>query len=113
MDGRGVAWLSYVPLPGLALVPLALHPDDRLARYHARQGTLLVVGLLLAMMLVGLLTLLSDASGYRTTVGLLSGVLLLAGVAQLVWGAVGAALGRYPRLRPAWDLAAKWPARRA
>ena len=108
VDGRGVAWLSYVPLPGLALVPVLLHPGDRLARYHARQGTVLVVGLLAVMAVVGLLTLLSEAKGYRTLVGLLSGVVLLGGIAQLAWGAVGAALGRYPRLRPAWDLAAKW-----
>lgn len=106
MDGRDVAWVSYIPIPGLALVPLALRPGDRLVRYHARQGTFLVVGLLAAMLLVGLLTLLSDSSGFRTTVGLLSGFILLAGVVQLVWGGVGAALGRYPRLRPAWDLAA-------
>ena len=106
MDGRSVAWLSYVPLPGLALLPLALHPGDRLTRYHARQGTVLVLVLYVAMLLVGFLSLLSGGKGYRTTVSTLSGLLLVAGAVQLVWGGAGAAMGRYPRLRPAWDLAA-------
>ena len=105
MDGRSVAWVSYLPLPGLALVPLALRPDDRLVRYHAWQGTVLVAAFLAAMLLVGLLTLLSDGQGYRFAVGLLAGALLLAGVVQVAWGIVAASLGRYARLRPAWDLA--------
>lgn len=106
MDGRAVAWLSYVPLPGLALVAVRLHPEDRLTRFHAWQGTVLVVGLLAAMLVVGLLTLVSEAKGYRAVVGGLSGILLVAGVVQLVWGAVSAGLGRFVRLRPAWDVAA-------
>lgn len=106
MDGRGVAWLSYLPVPGLALLPVWLHPQDRLARYHAWQGGLLVGGFFVLMLAFGLLTLLSDAKGYRQAVGLLSGTVLLVGVVQMVWGAVSSAMGRYPRLRPAWDLAA-------
>lgn len=106
MDGRAVAWLSYLPLPGIAFVPVLLHPRDRLCRYHAWQGTTLVLGLLAAMFLIGLMTLLSDAEGYRRAVGFVAGILLVAGVVQLVWGAIAAALGRFPRLRPAWDVAA-------
>jgi len=106
MDGRGVAWLSYVPVPGLALVPVLLHPADPLARYHAWQGTAHTLALLAALLVMGFLTLLSKADAYRLLVGLAAGAVLVAGVAQLVWGAAGAAMGRYPRLRPAWDLAA-------
>jgi hypothetical protein len=106
VDGRAAAWISYVPLPGLALVPLALHPGDRLTRYHARQGTCLAVAFLAVMLVVGLLTLLSEAKAFRATVSFLSGLVLLAGAIQMIWGGVGAAFGRYPRLRPAWDLAA-------
>ena len=106
MDGRGVAWLSYLPVPGLALVPVLLHPGDRLARYHAWQGGLLVGGLWLLMSLFALLILAVGADGFRATAGFLFGVLLIGGLVQMVWGAVASAMGRYPRLRPAWDLAA-------
>jgi hypothetical protein len=106
VDGRTVAWISYVPLPGLALLAVRLHPHDRLTRFHAWQGTILVVGLLATMLVVGLLTMLSDAEGYRAAVGGLAGAALVAGVVQLVWGGVAAALGRFTRLRPAWDVAA-------
>ena len=104
-DGRSVAWLSYLPIPGLALVPVLLHPADRLARYHAWQGGLLVAGLWVAMTLFALLILAIDAEGFRAFAGFLFGILLIAGLVQLVWGAVRAAMGHYPRLRPAWDLA--------
>jgi hypothetical protein len=106
MDGRAIAWLSYVPLPGLAVVPVLLNPWDRLSRYHAWQGTALVLGLLSALFVIGLLTLLSEAKVYRLLVGFAAGALLVGGLVQLVWGAAGAAMGRYPRLRPAWDVAA-------
>lgn len=99
-----MAWLGYLPIPGLALVPVLLHPGDRLARYHAWQATVQVVGLLVALVAVGFLARSTPKSA-QGAVGLLAGVLLLAGVVQLVLGAVGAALGRYPRLRPAWDVA--------
>jgi hypothetical protein len=101
-----VAWLSYVPIPGLAFVPVLLHPADRLARYHAWQGGLLVGSLWIAMTLFALLILAIDAEGFRAVAGFLFGLLLIAGFAQLLWGAVRAAMGHYPRLRPVWDLAA-------
>ncbi|MFA5944422.1 MAG: hypothetical protein WC876_08155 [Candidatus Thermoplasmatota archaeon] len=106
MDGRAVAWLSYLPIPGLALVPVLLHPDDRLTRYHAWQGGLLVGGLWVALTVFALLILAVDAKAFRDVAGFLFGVLLLVAFAQMVWGAVACGLGRYPRLRPAWDLAA-------
>lgn len=106
MDGRGAAWLSYLPVPGLALVPVLLHPGDRLARYHAWQGGVLVGGLWVLMTLFALLILAIDAQAFRAGAGFLVGVLLIAALVQMVWGAVASARGRYPRLRPAWDLAA-------
>jgi hypothetical protein len=106
MDGRAVAWLAYVPIPGLALIQVRLHPQDRLARYHAWQGTTLVVGSYLTLVLTGMLGLLSDAKAYRQTVGLLAGLVLVGALAQLLWGAFHAALGRYPRLQPAWAVVA-------
>ena len=106
MDGRGAAWLSYLPIPGLAFVPVLLHPGDRLARYHAWQGGLLVGGLWVVMTVFALLILAIDAKAFRDVAGFLFGLLLIAAVVQMVWGAVASAMGRYPRLRPAWDLAA-------
>lgn len=106
MDGRGVAWLSYLPIPGLAFLPVLLHPGDRLARYHAWQGGLLVGSLWVVMTVFALLILAIDAKGFRDVAGFLFGVLLIGALAQMVWGGVMSAMGRYPRLRPAWDLAA-------
>jgi hypothetical protein len=105
-DGRGVAWLCYVPLPGLALAAVMIRPADRLVRFHAWQATLAILGTLLFLFLVGLLAGLSDANGYRVFLGIVSGVGLLAALGQLGWGLVGAATGRYTRLRPWWDVAA-------
>ena len=105
-DGRGVAWLSYVPVPGLALVPVLLRPEDRLTRYHAWQGGILVGGLWVAMTLFGFLVLAVDDEGFRGVAGFLFAVLLFTGLGQLLWGGVRSAMGQYPRLRPAWDLAA-------
>ncbi|MEK6976158.1 MAG: hypothetical protein AABY18_07435 [Candidatus Thermoplasmatota archaeon] len=105
-DGRSVAWLSYVPLPGLALAAVAARPRDRLVRFHAWQGTLAILGLLVFLFLTGLAARLSEARAYRLSLGLLSGLGLLAGFVQLGWGIAGAATGRYVRLRPWWDLAA-------
>jgi hypothetical protein len=106
VDGRAVAWLSYLPIPGLAVVPALLHPEDRLARYHAWQGGLLVGSLWILMTAFALLILAVPAEGFRDVAGFLFGLLLIAALVQMGWGAVGAAMGRYPRLRPAWDLAA-------
>lgn len=100
-----MAWLAYVPVPGLAFLSVALRPGDRLTRFHAWQGTLAVLGLLLWLLLTGLLARLSDAGGYRTALGFVSGLGLLAGFVQLGWGIASAALGRFQRLRPWWDVA--------
>lgn len=104
--GSRVAWLSYVPIPGLALVAVAAAPGDRLTRFHAWQGTLAVLGLLVWLLAIGLLARISDASAYRTTLGFVSGLGFLAGLVQLGWGIAAAVLGRFQRLRPWWDLAA-------
>lgn len=103
-----VPWLSYVPVPGLQAVAVLVAPDDPLTRYHAWQGGVLVALLYAFLVLVGFLARASDAPAYLATMGLLSGTILLAGVAGLVYGAVSAARGRYGRVRPAWDLLAAW-----
>lgn len=105
-DGRRLAWLAYVPLPGLALAAVFARPGERLVRYHAWQGTLAILGGLLFLLLVGLAARLSEARAYRVSLGLLSGVGLLALLVQLGWGIAAAATGRYARLRPWWDVAA-------
>ncbi len=103
MEGRSVAWIAYVPLPGLAFVPALAAPKDRLARYHAWQGGLLVSLLYAWLFLWGLAARpASDAA--RDVLGMMAGLGLLAGLVGLVWGAVGSALGRYVRIRPVWDL---------
>ena len=101
-----MAWLCYVPLPGLALAAVLARPGDRLVRFHAWQGTLAILGLLAGMTLFGLLAMASEAAGYRAFLGFVAGVALLAGLGQLGWGIASAARGRYGRLRPWWDLAA-------
>lgn len=106
MDGRGVAWVPYIPLPGLGWLAVALAPMSRLVRYHAWQGTLTTLGLLLFLLVMGLVARISDAAGYRTFMGAIAGIGLLVGLGQCGWGAAGAALGRFSRVRPWWDLAA-------
>ena len=104
-DGRSVAWMSYVPLPGLALLAVALDSRSRLTRYHAWQGTFTVLGLLAYLLVMGLLARLSEVGGYRTTLGALAGIGLLAGLAQCGWGMVAASMVRFIRIRPWWNLA--------
>jgi hypothetical protein len=90
-----------VPVPGWQLVPVLARPRDRLVRYHAWQG-----GALSVLIPVGLIALgaLVQASNRHPAVGLLVGLWLLMGAVLLVWGALGAARHRYPRLMPAWHL---------
>lgn len=108
MDGRSVAWVAYVPVPGLALVPAYAARGDRLARYHARQGGLLVLllyGVLLALGLAG-----QAAPGAQDALAAAAAPFLILGVAGLAWGMLGALRGRFTRVRPAWDLCALlWP----
>jgi uncharacterized membrane protein len=106
MDGRSVAWIGYVPIPGLALVAVMLRPEDRLVRFHAWQATVLVVGTYVVLLLIGFLTMVSDAKAYTTAIGILSGAILLGALALLGAGFATSAMGRFSRLRPAWDIAA-------
>lgn len=105
-DGRSVAWLAYVPIPGVALAAVLIRPDERLVRYHAWQGTLAVLGILAFLTGIGLLAGISEAGAYRTVMGLVAGLGLLAGLVQLGWGMASAILGKYARVRPWWDVAA-------
>jgi hypothetical protein len=97
--------LGYLPVPGLFLVPWLAAPYDPLARFHARQGGLLV-GLLLAKLLA--LGLLGQAlgPGGRDIVAAVAAVVLVLALAGMAWGLVGALRGRFTRVRPIWDLCA-------
>jgi hypothetical protein len=108
VDGRAVAWVAYVPVPGLGLVPALAAPHDPLARFHARQGGLLVALLYLLLLGVGFLgQALPDA---QAPVAALAAAILLLGVAGIAWGLFGALRSRYLRVRPVWDLcSALWP----
>lgn len=103
MQGRAVAWVAYVPLPGSFLVPLLAAPQDRLARYHARQGGLLVGGAYLLLLVVGLIDVAAPANWLQWIAGIVSGMTLLG----IVAGGLGAARGRFTRVRGVWDLLAR------
>ena len=104
VDGRAIAWLSYFPIPGLALVPAFAAPQDRLARFHAWQGGALVILLYLVTALLGFLGRAVDAGWWRTMWGLIVGLVLVAALWGLIVGMVAAWMGRHVRLRPVWDL---------
>lgn len=97
-------WLGYIPLPGLHAIAVWMAPDDPLTRFHSRQAAVLVWGLYVWLLVIGLLTGLSEASGYLATMGLLAGFALLAAVVGIAVGIGSAATGRYHRLRPIWDV---------
>ncbi|HLF16535.1 MAG TPA: hypothetical protein VI796_03785 [Candidatus Thermoplasmatota archaeon] len=106
MDGRAVAWVAYLPLPGLALIPRLAAPGSRLARYHAWQGGVLV-GLVYAIVVP--LGIVASAGGGRlllAVVGALAAITLAAGLAATVVGIASASRGRFVRIRPVWDLLA-------
>ena len=63
----------------------------------------------LGLILLGLAATASESGGYRLFIGTVSMLWLLAALAGAGLGAVGAARGRYVRVRPVWDvLAALW-----
>jgi uncharacterized membrane protein len=107
VDGRTIAWLSYVPLPGLGVVAALLAPEDRLVRFHAWQGTLLILAGFAAMALLGGLALAVPEGAGRTAFGAAAGLVLVAGVVLLVLGLLSAALGRFDRL-PLFAAFAGW-----
>ena len=108
-DGVAAPWLSYVPVPGLHLGATWLDPADPLTRYHARQGACLVIPLWLWLLFVGLLTPISDAAPWLATMGLLSGIPMTFVLVAAIIGIAGAAMGRYTRIRPVWDVLAMRP----
>ncbi len=101
-----LAWLPYLPIPGLALIAVWIEPDNPHTRFHAWQGGTLVVAGFLLVLLLGMLGLLSDAAWYGAVIGTLSGLILLGVLVGSIWGIVSAARGRYDRLRPVWDVLA-------
>ncbi len=105
-DGSPVSvpWLSYLPLPGLALVATWADPDDPLTRYHAWQGGTLVILAYAWIVVLGFLLGASDAAAFQATIGLASGLGVIAALIGMVWGIVAAARKRYTRIRPVWDL---------
>lgn len=101
-----LAWLAYVPVPGLAVAAAFSARDDPRTRYHAWQGGMLVGLLWIGLLLIGLLGQASGNPGFQTTIGALSLAWLAAGLGGIVYGAVGATRGLYVRVRPVWDLLA-------
>ncbi|MEK6985864.1 MAG: hypothetical protein AABX89_05750 [Candidatus Thermoplasmatota archaeon] len=109
MNGRAVAWLAYIPLPGLFLVPLLGARGDRLARFHALQGGVLTIAFLVLLMLSGFYAFARNGTkAAPVDAAILSALLFVVGLAYLVIGAIAAARGRFTRLRPVWDLAVYW-----
>jgi hypothetical protein len=108
VDGKAVAWAAYLPLPGLGLVPALAAPHDPLARYHARQGGLLVGLLYVLLLAIGLLgQAMPDA---EPMLAIAAAPVLLLSLLGIAWGILGALRARYVRVRPVWDLcAALWP----
>lgn len=99
-----MAWVAYLPVPGLGLVPAWAAPADPLARFHARQGGLLVALLYALLLAVGLAAqAMPDA---QDALALAAAAILLPGLAGCAWGIAGALRGRRVRVRPAWDLCA-------
>jgi hypothetical protein len=104
VDGKAVAWVAYLPLPGLDLVPAWAAPHDPLARYHARQGGVLVGLLYVLLLAIGFLgQAMPDAS---PIIAIVAAPVLLLGLAGIAWGIFGALRARYVRVRPAWDICA-------
>lgn len=99
-----VPWLGYVPVPGLHLVATWAAPEDPLTRFHAQQAAWIVIPLWIWLLVIGLVTPISDAAGWLATMGLLAGIPMTAGMLGLIVGLIGAGMGRYTRIRPVWDL---------
>lgn len=102
VSGRAVAWLAYVPVPGLAAVAVLAAPRDRLARYHAWQGGLLVGAAYVWLAAWGFAAA-AAGDAVRGVVSVMAGLGLAAFAAGALWGLGGAARGRYVRVRPVWD----------
>lgn len=101
----GLAWICYVPLPGVALIPVLVEPRDAHTRYHAWQGTAWT--LLAWVVLVAVAVVASWTQAIRPlflAFAFLEGALVLAAVAGVGCGITTAAMGRFGRVRPAWDL---------
>lgn len=102
---QGVAWLAYVPIPGVALLVAITAPNNRLVRFHARQATVIVLFAYVMLILFGLLAKVMPAAEATVTpaAGVVVAILLIA----VMVGGIGAARGRYNRVRPFWDLVAR------
>ncbi len=96
------AWACYLPVPLLRTLLVLAAPHDRLLRFHAWQGRVVVWGTVAAIFLFGLLGLLSDAKWYQASIGLPAGLALIAYVYYAGKGTAGAAAGRYTRVAPAY-----------
>ncbi len=98
------AWACYLPVPLLRTALVLAAPTDRLLRFHAWQGRVVVWGTLAIVMLLGLLGMLSDATWYQASLGLPAGLALIVYVFYAAKATAGAAAGRYTRVGPAYAL---------
>ena len=110
VQGRSVAWVAYVPIPVIFLVPLLAARGDRLARFHGIQGGIATTASLVLLMLAGFYKVArSGVQGAAPPdAAILALVVMVGGLVLCLTGLVAAARGRYLRLRPAWDLAQFW-----
>jgi uncharacterized membrane protein len=102
VPSRGLAASCYLPLPGLAWLAVLAAPADRLVRFHARQATVAVVAAYVLLLTLGWLA--AAAPALVGFVAAAAGTVLAVAIVALAAGCASAAMGRYLRLRPAWDL---------
>ncbi len=91
-------------MPFLRTALVLAAPKDRLLRFHAWQARVLVYGTLVAILALGLLGMLSDATWYQAAIGVPAGVALIVYVYYTAKAITGAAAGRYTRVAPAYAL---------
>lgn len=99
-----LAWLAYVPIPGLAFIPAFAAPYGRLERYHAWQGGLLTALLYTGLVLIGLLEKTSTSGGFLQFIGILAAIWLLVCLTGAGFGVAASFTGKFARIRPVWDL---------
>lgn len=90
---RLTAAACYLPVPGLAWLLARARPQDRLVRFHARQGGWLAVGAWALLVAAGFLPARSPM------LPIAAGLVLALAATGILVGAASAARGHFARLR--------------